>query len=39
MSLDETVAMHRKLVKAFRRKDPTAAVAALRDHYVGSTHG
>ena len=39
ISLHETVAMHRKLLKSFRRKDPTAAVAALRDHYVGATHG
>lgn len=39
MSLDETVAMHRKLLTSFRRKDPTVAVAALRDHYVGATHG
>lgn len=38
LSLDETVAMHRKLLTAFRRKDPTVAVAALRDHYVESTH-
>ncbi|MDN5764607.1 MAG: GntR family transcriptional regulator [Humibacillus sp.] len=38
LSLDETVAMHRKLLTSFRRKDPTVAVAALRDHYVGSTH-
>lgn len=39
LSLHETAAMHRKLLNSFRRKDPAVAVSALRDHYVGPTHG
>jgi DNA-binding GntR family transcriptional regulator len=39
IDLSEAVNRHSKLVRAFRRKDPQSAVAALREHYLDPTHG
>lgn len=39
IDLSEAVHRHSKLVRAFRRKDPQSAVAALREHYLDPTHG
>ena len=39
IDLSEAVTRHSKLVRAFRRKDPQSAVAALREHYLDPTHG
>jgi DNA-binding GntR family transcriptional regulator len=41
IDLDEAVRRHTKLVTAFRRKDPSVALAALHDHYLDPTtpHG
>lgn len=38
IDLSEAVRRHSKLVRAFRRKDPQSAVAALREHYLDPTH-
>jgi DNA-binding GntR family transcriptional regulator len=39
IDMAEAVQGHTKLLTAFRRKDPAVAMAALRLHYVGPTHG
>lgn len=38
IDLAEVVRRHAKLVRAFRRKDPAVALAALRAHYLDGAH-
>jgi DNA-binding GntR family transcriptional regulator len=39
IDMAEAVQLHTKLVTAFKRKDSTVALAALRLHYVDPAHG
>jgi GntR family transcriptional regulator, rspAB operon transcriptional repressor len=38
IDMAEAVQRHRHLISAFRRKDSSAALAALRDHYLNDGH-